>query len=85
MDDDPAVLVDRLLQRVAPDVDLDDVDRFAPLQDVANVDSMDFLTLVSALTAATGIDVPERDYPRLISIDGMVTYVRDRWRGEGAR
>ena len=36
---------------------------------------MDFLNLVTALHDETGIDVPERDYPQLASIDGFVTYV----------
>jgi acyl carrier protein len=77
MDDDPAAMVERLLHRIAPDVDFEHVDRCASLQEVANVDSMDFLNLVSALADATGLEIPERDYPYLISIDGMVAYLRD--------
>ena len=36
---------------------------------------MDFLNLVTALHDETGIDVPERDYPQLASVDGFVAYV----------
>jgi acyl carrier protein len=36
---------------------------------------MDFLNLVTALHEETGIDVPERDYPLVATIDGFVTYV----------
>jgi acyl carrier protein len=36
---------------------------------------MDFLTLVTALHEETGIDVPERDYPLVATIDGFVIYV----------
>ena len=36
---------------------------------------MDFLNLVIALYDETGIDVPERDYPLVATIDGFVAYV----------
>jgi acyl carrier protein len=36
---------------------------------------MDFLNLVNALYDETGIDVPERDYPRISTIDGFVDYI----------
>ena len=45
------------------------------LQDEIELDSMDFLNLVTALYEETGIDVPERDYPRLSTVDGFVAYV----------
>ena len=68
------VLAD-LLHRIAPEVDLDAVDPDADLQDEADLDSMDFLNLVTALHDATGIDVPERDYPSLATVSGFVDYV----------
>jgi acyl carrier protein len=64
-----------LLHRIAPEVDLADADRQASLQDTLDLDSIDFLNLVASLHDATGIDVPEHDYPQLASIDGFVTYV----------
>jgi acyl carrier protein len=68
------VLVD-LLRRVAPEVDLDAIDPEVDLQDAADLDSMDFLNLVTALHETTGIDVPERDYPALATVSGFVGYV----------
>ena len=76
MTDDPYDLLARLLGRIAPEVDLDAVDRTELLQDAADLDSMDFLSLMSALYKETGIEVPERDYPALASIDGFVSYIR---------
>lgn len=70
-------LLARLLHRIAPEADLTDVDAQAPLQEVIDLDSMDFLNLVTALHAETGLDVPERDYPALSSIDGFAHYVSD--------
>lgn len=68
-------LLARLLHGIAPEVDLDGLDPAAPLQEEAELDSMDFLNLVSALYDETGIEVPERDYPRVASVDGFVAYV----------
>jgi acyl carrier protein len=68
-------LLARLLHGVAPEVDIDQIDPAAPLQEAAELDSMDFLNLVTALHEETGIDVPERDYPLVATIDGFVIYV----------
>jgi acyl carrier protein len=73
--DDARSLLTRLLHAVAPEVDLDGIRRSAALQEEAELDSMDFLNLVTALYEETGIDVPERDYPAIATVDGFVAYV----------
>jgi len=73
--DDPRALLARLLHGIAPEADLTDVDPDAPLQEELDLDSMDFLNLVTALHDETGIDVPERDYPQLATISGFVAYI----------
>lgn len=73
--DDARALLAQLLHRIAPEVDLDEVGDGALLQDEVDLDSMDFLNLVTALHDATGIEVPERDYPLLSTLGGFVAYV----------
>jgi acyl carrier protein len=73
--EDARALLARLLHGIAPEVDLDGIPPAAPLQEEAELDSMDFLNLVNALYDETGIDVPERDYPLIATIDGFVAYV----------
>ena len=73
--DDARTLLARLLRGVAPEIDLAEIDPAAPLQEEAELDSMDFLNLVGALYDETGIDVPERDYPAIATVDGFVAYV----------
>lgn len=73
--DDAHALTGRLIHRIAPEVNLGEVDCDAPLQEAMDLDSMDFLNLVTALHEETGIDVPERDYPRLSTLGGFVAYV----------
>jgi acyl carrier protein len=73
--DDARALLAKLLHRIAPEVELDEVDPAAPLQDAMDLDSMDFLNLMTALHEATGLDVPERDYPALSTVDRFVDYL----------
>lgn len=76
--DDARALLARLLHGIAPEVDLADADPDDLLQDEFDLDSMDFLNLVTALHDQTGIDVPERDYPQLASVGGFVAYLAAR-------
>jgi acyl carrier protein len=73
--DDARDLLARILHRIAPEVDLDAVSRSAALTEEADLDSMDFLNLMTALREEAGIEVPERDYPLVQTIDGFAAYV----------
>lgn len=66
------------LGSVAPEVDPVGIDPAAPLRDAADLDSMDFLSMVGALAEALGSDIPEDDYPRLETLDDAVAYVDSR-------
>lgn len=73
--DDARALMGRLLGRIAPEFDLEEIDPDTPLQETMDLDSMDFLNLVAALHDEAGIDVPERDYPLLSTVAGFTAYV----------
>ncbi|WP_299649268.1 acyl carrier protein [uncultured Tateyamaria sp.] len=64
------------LYRIAPDIDLADVDRGADLREEFDIDSMDFLTLVTALSKRFGTDMPEADYQQMRSFDALATYLQ---------
>ena len=72
---DALALLAHLLHGIAPEVDLSEADPRSPLQEALDLDSMDFLNLVTALHEATGVEVPERDYPKLSTVEGFVAYV----------
>ena len=73
--DDARSLTARLVHRIAPEIDLDAVDGDAPLQEEMDLDSMDFLNLVTAVHDETGLEIPESDYPRLSSAQGFIDYL----------
>lgn len=63
------------IARIAPEIDLAEVDPAADLRDELQIDSMDFLNLVTALSQRLGIAIPESDYPEFSSIDHAVAYI----------
>ncbi|MDA3858768.1 MAG: acyl carrier protein [Roseovarius sp.] len=66
------------LHRIAPDIGLEDIDRTQDLREEFDIDSMDFLTLVTALGKRFDLDMPEADYPKMQSFEALLDYLRAR-------
>lgn len=64
-----------VLTRIAPEASPATIDRNANLQDALDIDSIDFLNFVMGLHEATGVDVPERDYPKITTVNDCVAYL----------
>lgn len=75
-DDELRQIACGVLSQIAPEADLQALDTDVELQEQLDIDSMDFLNFVIGLNEATGVDIPERDYPRLATLDGCVEYLR---------
>ena len=73
-----AEVVLRALAGIAPEAGLGRLDSAADLQEALDLDSMDFLNLGTAVSEATGVDIPERDYPLVASLSGCVAHVARR-------
>ena len=73
---DVAEVVRSELGNIAPEVDLKTVDPGADLREALDIDSMDFLNFITAIHHRLGIDIPEVDYPKLVTLDGAVHYLR---------
>ncbi len=68
----------RELRKIAPEVELDQIDAAVDLREQIDLDSMDILNLAVAVHEATGVDIPEADYPQMTSLDRCVAYLRTR-------
>jgi len=66
------------LHRIAPEVEPEELLPARPLRDQVDLDSMDWLSFLQALHVALGVDIPERDYAKLVTLDDLVAYVRGR-------
>jgi acyl carrier protein len=67
-----------LLADIAPEADVDGLALDASLQDTVDLDSVDFLNFVTAISEATGVDIPERDYPDVVTLRGCIEYIARR-------
>ncbi len=64
-----------ILVDIAPDEDLSDLKDDIPFRDQLELDSMDFLDIVMELRKRYRIQIPEEDYPELISMASTVKYL----------
>jgi len=74
-DDEARQLIRSVLHEVAPEADLDEVGAGETLQEALDLDSIDFLNFAIGLHEATGLEIPERDYPQLSTVEGCVAYL----------
>ena len=72
---DARAAVHRAINQVAPDVGPEDLEAGARLRQDLELDSLDFLRLVEVIDTDTGVDIPERDYPAVATVDGLVGYL----------
>ncbi|MGB0087837.1 MAG: acyl carrier protein [Rhodomicrobiaceae bacterium] len=77
-DPDIRAVVIEELSNIAPEVDMATVDAAADLREELDIDSMDFLNFITAIDKRLGINVPELDYPKLMSLDGAVAYLETK-------
>jgi acyl carrier protein len=76
--DEFAGVVVAVLRGIAPEADPERLDPAVDLREQIDFDSMDFLAFVDGLHEATGIEVPDRDFPRICTIEGCARYLADR-------
>jgi acyl carrier protein len=74
-DDEIRAAVVAELARIAPEADLAALDPEAPLREALELDSMDFLRLLTALHERLGVDVPDSEAARLSTLAGAVRYL----------
>jgi acyl carrier protein len=66
------------LSNIAPEMDIAGVKPDADLREALDIDSMDFLNFITALHGKLGVNIPERDYPKLLTLAGAVAYLVER-------
>ena len=69
--------VTRILTRIAPEARGIALVPAENLRDQLDLDSMDVLNFVIALDEELGVAIPESDYAKLTTLDGIVTYLAE--------
>jgi len=75
---DPRELLIEVLSGIAPETDPATVDPTEDLRDELDLDSMDELNMITRVSGRLGIDIPEKDYPLMRTLDGAVDYLTGR-------
>lgn len=60
---------------VAPEADWSSLDEQADFRRMLEIDSFDFLRILIELSQQLGVDFPEAEYGRLITMSGLVAYI----------
>lgn len=68
-------LVCEILSDIAPETDPASLPGNGDIREELDIDSMDFLNFISAINKRTGVAIPEGDYPKLFTLDGIVGYL----------
>lgn len=81
IDQDIRCTILRLLSDIAPEADMASIRPNVNIRDQLEIDSMDFLNFVIAVDKELHIDIPERDYPKLATLDACAAYLADHLGG----
>jgi acyl carrier protein len=65
----------RVLGRIAPEADLGTLAPDIEFRDQLDLDSFDFLTFVIGLHEELGVNIPEADYPKLVTLESAIAYL----------
>lgn len=65
----------KALGDVAPDADLGSLRLDRDMREELDIDSMDFLNVIVALKEALGVEVPEADYEKILTVNNCVAYL----------
>ncbi len=77
-DSEIRAIVLREIGKIAPEAEFDQLEPTANLREQLDIDSMDALNIMVGIHEATGVDIPEADYPQMTTLDRCVAYLRVR-------
>jgi acyl carrier protein len=63
---------------IAPEIEEEEIDPDANLQRSLEIDSFDFLKILTALYRKLGVQVPEADYGKVATLEHMADYFAKR-------
>ena len=71
-------IVLHVLGQIAPEADMSRIKPDLRIRDQLDIDSMDLLNFVVGLHKELQVEIPEADYPKLVTLNGCVDYLAIR-------
>ncbi|MEA3290013.1 MAG: phosphopantetheine-binding protein [Campylobacterota bacterium] len=73
-DDIKKIIVEQILD-IAPDIEEDEIEYDDNIQESLEIDSFDFLKVLTAMNDKTGVEIPEKDYSKVDTVNNMARYI----------
>lgn len=67
-----------ILADIAPEADLGSLDPAVDMREALDIDSFDFLNFLIGLDDELGLEIPEADYGKLVSLNDLLDYLGAR-------
>ena len=70
-------IIEQILE-IAPEIEEEEIEPNENIQRSLEIDSFDFLKILTALNDQLGIEVPEADYGKVDTLENMANYFAER-------
>lgn len=67
-----------IVKRLAPEIDPARIIPDKPLRTQIDLDSMDWLNVLATIHEKLGVNIPETDYGKVVTLDGIVAYLAEK-------
>ena len=71
-------IVFQLLKKIAPDTEPSTLKPNENIRETLNIDSFDSLQFIVALNERTGIEIPEEDYGKIVTLQALTAYIKNK-------
>ena len=66
------------IYRIAPEADFEELSPTENIREELDIDSFDFLNFLIGLNEELGVEIPESDYEKLVSLEDLIIYLSER-------
>jgi len=67
-----------IIRQLAPEIDPTRIIPDKPLRTQIDLDSMDWLNVLASIHEKLGVNIPETDYGKVVTLDGIVAYLAEK-------
>jgi len=71
-------IIEKGLKQIAPEAEFDELPQTESIREELDIDSFDFLNFLIGLNEELGIDIPESDYEKLMTMNDLIAYLEEK-------
>lgn len=74
-EEDVKKIIEDSLKKVAPEVNLSDINLSTPFRNQVDIDSYDLYNMLARIEAATHVRIPEAEMREIDTLSGLIRYI----------